>query len=211
MDPVGALQDKIAIVTGGGSAVGRAICTAFAKEGARVAIVDFDESAAAAVATELESFGAQAIAIGCDVSNAGEITMAVKATVDWFGTVDILANNAQAAINDVALEDMTDADFEVAIAAGPGATLRFMRACHPHLVDGGHVINVRIGAEVIVVPDSATREWDWYGITVSSLSPAVLDDNPTDIGRVAVLLAGTDTRYTPSCQVKAESAGALVA
>ncbi len=194
------LQDKVAIVTGGAGGVGRGICTAFAREGARVAIVDINESGAAALATELESVGAQALAIPCDISDADEITKAVKETVDWFGTVDILVNNAQAGTHDVALEDMTDADFDVALATGPMATFRFMKVRHPYLVDGGRVINLRSGAEVVAMPNragyntakgaiaaltkSAAREWGRHGITVNCLSPFVLHDKVRSSSRI---------------------------
>jgi NAD(P)-dependent dehydrogenase (short-subunit alcohol dehydrogenase family) len=247
------LQDKVAIVTGGAGGVGRGICTAFAREGARVAIVDINESGAAALATELESVGAQALAIPCDISDADEITKAVEETVDWFGTVDILVNNAQAGTHDVALEDMTDADFDVALATGPTATFRFMKACHPYLVDGGRVINLRSGAEVVAMPNragyntakgaiaaltkSAAREWGRHGITVNCLSPFVLhdkakeffEDHPdelegllagvsiprsgdaeTDVGRVAVFLAGPDASFVTGCTVTADGGGAFV-
>lgn len=149
---MGVLQDKVAIVTGGAGGVGRGICTAFAKEGARVVIVDIDEPAAAKVVTDLESLGAQAIAIRCDISDADEINQAVHAAVEWFGTVDILVNNAQAATHDVALEDMTDDDFNLALATGPTAAFRFMKACHPYLTGGGRVINLRSGAELVAMP-----------------------------------------------------------
>lgn len=55
------------------------------------------------------------------------------------------------AINrDVALEDMTDTDFDEALTTGPAATLRFMRACHPYLVDGGYIINLNSCDDMLV-------------------------------------------------------------
>lgn len=250
---MGVLQDKVAIVTGGAGGVGRGICTAFAKEGARVVIVDIDEPAAAKVVTDLESLGAQAIAIRCDISDADEINQAVHAAVEWFGTVDILVNNAQAATHDVALEDMTDDDFNLALATGPTAAFRFMKACHPYLTGGGRVINLRSGAELVAMPyragyntakgaiaaltKSAAREWGRQGITVNCLSPLVLhdkakaffEDHPeelegllasvsiprngdaeTDVGRVAVFLAGPDASFVTGCTVTADGGGAFV-
>ncbi len=82
-----------------------------------------------------------------------------------------------------------------------------MRACHPYLVDGGHVINVRSGAQAVVVPDSATREWDWYGITVSCLSAFVLNEQPTEIGRIVMSLADPEPSFVSSRAMTADSAG----
>ncbi len=230
---MGVLQDKVAIVTAGGG-VGREICTAFAKEGARVAVLDIDESAAIDVVTDLESLGAQAIALRCDITDADEITKAVKEAVDWFGTVDILVNSMPAISRDVALEDMTDADFDRALATGPAATLRFMRACHPYLADGGHVINLNSHADLANVPTSAAREWGWHGITVNglsafgihdeatahideldallkSMSSAPGEDVETDIGHLAVFLAGPDASLVAARAATADGDNVLVA
>lgn len=187
---MGVLENKVAIVTGAGGGVGRGICTAFAKEGARVVIVDIDEPAAAAVADAVEALHADALAIRCDIRNADEIAHAVDATVDRFGTVDILVNNAQAATHDIALEDMSDSDFDLAMTTGPTATFRFMKACHPYLKDGGRVINLRSAAELLALPNragynaakgaiaaltkAAAREWGGQGITVNCLAPKVM-------------------------------------
>lgn len=234
---MGLLQDKVAIITGAADSAGMSICAAFAKEGARVAIVDMDELAAAALATDLDSAGAQAIAIPCDVRNADDIIRSVDMAADWFGTVDILVNNAQSATHDVALADMADADFDLAMVTGPTATFRFMRACHPHLVNGGHVINLRSGTEVVSMPKSAAREWGWYGITVHYLTTVVRDgkdtanfdahadglngplsglsglrggDTDIDIGHVAVLLAGTEASVAARFTATASESCALI-
>jgi NAD(P)-dependent dehydrogenase (short-subunit alcohol dehydrogenase family) len=186
---MGVLENKVAIVTGGGGGVGRGICAAYAKEGAHVAIVDIDEPSAAAVAKDVEALNAQALVIHCDIGNANEIASAVQATVDRFGSVDILVNNAQAATHDVALEDMSDDDFDLALATGPTATFRFMKACYPYLKGGGRIIKVRSAAEPLALPNragyiaakgaiaaltkAAAREWGKQGITVNCLAPKV--------------------------------------
>lgn len=234
---MGLLQDKVAIITGATNGAGLSICAAFTKEGARVAIVDMDEFAATALATDLASAGAQAIAVPCDVRNGDDITRSVNIAVDWFGTVDILVNNAQFATHDVALADMSDADFDLAMVTGPTATFRFMRACHPHLVNGGHVINLRSGTDVVSMPNSAAREWGWYGISVNYLTTVVrngkatanFDDHADElngpplgrsilrngdadigIGHVAVLLAGTEASVAASFTATTSERCALI-
>ena len=186
------LHDKVAIVTGGGGGVGRGICTAFAKEGAKVVVLDIDGQAAKSVASHLESIGAQCVVLQSDISDADEIERAVQSTVEWFGTVDILVDNAQAGRHDVGLEDMPDDDFNLALATGPVAAFRFMKACYPYLTDGGRIINLRSGAETNGMPNragyntakgaiaaltkSAAREWGRRGITVNCLAPFVLHE-----------------------------------
>lgn len=190
---MGVLEDRVAIVTGGGGGLGRGICTAYAKEGARVAIIDVNEPSAQAVVADLQALNFEALAISCDVGSADQITQAVAATVERFGTVDILVNNAQAASHDVAFEDLTDEDFDLALATGPIATARFMRACFPYLKGRGRIINMRSGAELAGLPNrgayvaakgaisaltkAAAREWGRHGITVNSMLPFVLHES----------------------------------
>ena len=85
------LDNKVALVTGGASGFGKGIAETFAREGARVAVVDINEQAARAAAASISN---KAIAVRCDVSRRADVEAAVKATVDAFGGIDILVNNA---------------------------------------------------------------------------------------------------------------------
>src|SRR5262245_55917609 len=85
------LDNKVALVTGGGSGFGKGIAETFAREGARVAVIDINEQAARATASAISN---KAIAVGCDVSRRADVDAAVKATLNAFGTIDILVNNA---------------------------------------------------------------------------------------------------------------------
>ena len=85
------LENKIALVTGGGSGFGKGIVETFAREGARVAVVDINEQAARAVAAGASN---KAIAVRCDVSQRTDVEHAVAVTLDAFGAIDILVNNA---------------------------------------------------------------------------------------------------------------------
>jgi NAD(P)-dependent dehydrogenase (short-subunit alcohol dehydrogenase family) len=86
--------NKVAFITGGAAGMGLAAVKAFAEEGAAVAIVDNNESAAKSVANELLSAGHKAIAVRCDVSDEAEVEAAVDATVSAFGSLDAAFNNA---------------------------------------------------------------------------------------------------------------------
>ena len=87
----GMLQDKVAVVTGGGSGIGRAACLLFAREGASVVVADINEAAAQAVAAEI---GAGAIAVRVDVADRASTDAMVEAAIVAFGRLDAACNNA---------------------------------------------------------------------------------------------------------------------
>lgn len=87
------IQDKIALVTGGGNGIGRAICLCLAAEGAKVVVVDLNNNEAQKVTQEIKSSGGDALAIACDATNPDDVDMMVQKTVDEYGTADILVNN----------------------------------------------------------------------------------------------------------------------
>lgn len=89
------LKGKVAVVTGGDTGIGRAICLAFAREGAAV-VIDYhgDEKPADALVNEIEELGSKAIAVAADVSNPEQVEALIGAAVNAFGGLDILVNNA---------------------------------------------------------------------------------------------------------------------
>ena len=89
------LGDKVVIVTGGDTGIGKAISVAMAREGASV-VIDYvgDGAPASEVVHEVESFGARACAVGADVSKSDEVVQLIGAAVDKFGKVDVMVNNA---------------------------------------------------------------------------------------------------------------------
>lgn len=184
---MGVLDGKVAIVTGAARGVGRGIATALAKEGARVAVADVLD--ASAVVAEIGPDLAWAAT--CDVRRSTEVDAFVASVVERWGTVDVLVNNAIAtAIGP--FEDVTDADLELVFATGPLASAYFMRACFPHLKDGGRVINLRSGTEQAGLPGyvsyvaakaavggltrAAAREWGRHGINVNAIVPFSLSE-----------------------------------
>lgn len=183
----GVLTDRAAIVTGAGKGVGRGIALALAAEGARVAVAARSEQKASPVVTEIRGRGGEAIGVVCDVAQPGAAEACVAATLDAFGSVDILVNNANVAPYG-ALLDVTDKAFDLAWRVGPLAVLRFMRAGHAHLREGGVIINLTSGSAlrahplglggyaavkdaISVLTRTAAVEWGPDGIRVVSLMP----------------------------------------
>jgi meso-butanediol dehydrogenase/(S,S)-butanediol dehydrogenase/diacetyl reductase len=88
------LKGKVAIITGAGAGIGRAAGLLFANEGASIAAVDLDRQTNAALAAEIQQAGGRALAIAADVSRAADVERVVRGTLESFGRVDILFNNA---------------------------------------------------------------------------------------------------------------------
>ena len=88
------LKDKIALITGAGSGIGRAAAILFAREGACVAVADISLDAATETVRSIEDLGGQARALSCDVSDSEDAHEMVRSTVDAFGRLDILVNSA---------------------------------------------------------------------------------------------------------------------
>jgi len=105
------LADKIAIVTGGGSGIGRAICRLFAQEGATVVVSDIDGEAARQVVEEIKAQGGKALAVKTDVTQEQEVAALVEDTTRRFGRLDIMVNNA--GVNSpMSWKEMTKAEWD---------------------------------------------------------------------------------------------------
>lgn len=128
------LTDKVAIVTGGGRGIGRAIVEALAAEGARVAIIDRDNvDRAEALAAEL---GGGAAAFRADVSDADDVTRMVAAVTERFGHIDILVNNAGTLSRKTILEDSPE-DWDRVLKTNLYGCYHCARAVAPGMVKRG--------------------------------------------------------------------------
>ena len=191
------LDGKAALVTGGSRGIGRAICLELAREGARVA-VNFQSSAAAAdeVVAEIEAGGGDAFALRGDVANANDAAAIVKATVDRFGALDVLVNNA-GITRDGLLMRMSEDDWDAVHNTNlRGAFLVTKAAMRPMLrARGGRIINITsvvgvIGnagqanyaaakAGLIGFTRAVAREVASRGITVNAVAPGFIQTDIT--------------------------------
>ena len=121
------LVDKVAIVTGAGRGIGKAIAIALAREGANVVVNDINIQTAEEVVKEIKSFGWKALAIQVDVSDSKEVNQMVQSAIKKFKRVDILVNNA-AIIKRGSIEDLTEEDWDRVIDVNLKGAFNCMKA-----------------------------------------------------------------------------------
>ena len=130
------LRDKVAVVTGAASGIGKEIALVYSREGAKVAIADVNKEAADAVAGELRKRGGQAIGVAMDVTNETAVDAGVDAVVSAFGGVDILVSNAGIQIVHP-LEAFPFADWKKLLAIHLDGAFLTTRACLPRMYASG--------------------------------------------------------------------------
>lgn len=184
------LAGKTALVTGGGQGVGQGIAYALAAEGARVAVAGRTLESLERTCAEIRRRGGEALAVPCDVTRAEHIDGCLAQVLEAFGGLDILVNNAHIVPLGRLLE-VSDQAFQQGWDSGPLATLRLMRACHPHLKGGGVVVNLASSAAVRwdasgygayaatkeairSLSRAAACEWGPDGIRVNVIAPHAL-------------------------------------
>lgn len=130
------LKDKVAIVTGAASGIGKEIAHAYAREGARVAIADLNQAGADAAAEDIKSAGGQAMGVAMDVTSEEQVDGGVAKVVDAWGGVDILVSNAGIQIVNP-VQDFSFHDWKKMQAIHLDGAFLTTRACLRHMYDGG--------------------------------------------------------------------------
>jgi len=133
--------DKVCLVTGGGSGIGRAACERFGAEGGRVVVVDLHEEAAKEMADKIKSGGGDAIAVRADVGSSANIQAAIKAAADAWGRLDVIVNDA-AMMTFTPLLDTSEDKFEQVLAVNLLSVFRFCKYGVPHMQEGGAIVNI---------------------------------------------------------------------
>ena len=206
------LAGKIAIITGAGRGLGKAIAKLFAAEGASIAVLSRTPENVESTVAEITSAGGVAVGFTCDVSDLKAIDAAVNDIVARFGGVDILVNNAHDTVNLTnKIMDITQEQLDSQMKTGPYAALRFMQACQPHMKarGGGRIINMASGAGISgaitygpyamskeamrALTRAAAREWGKHDITVNNVCPLGL----TEGLELAISKGFSETPETP--------------
>lgn len=138
----GKLADKVAIITGGDSGIGRAVAIAYAREGADVLIAYLSEHEDAnEVKALIEKEGRKAVLVSGDLADADHCRAVIKRAVDELGGIDVLVNNAahQATFKDIA--DISDEEWEKTFKVNLHAMFYLTKAAVPHMSPGGSIVN----------------------------------------------------------------------
>ena len=214
------LQDKVAIVTGSGRGIGRAIALKLASEGAAVVVNDIDDVPAAEVVSEIEAMGAKAISVTGDVTEPDFGVRIVMTAIEQLGGLDIIINNAGFTWDGV-IAKMSDEQFQKMFDVHVTAPFRILRAASDHfrskskeeLADGREVfrkvvnissvsgvignagqVNYSAAKKAIIgVTQSLAKEWGRYKVNVNAVAYGMIETRltqPVEAEKVQVDVGG---------------------
>lgn len=130
------LDGKVAVVTGAGSGIGRAIALIYAREGAKVAVADLNETAAGAVTAQIVQLGGKAMSVAMDVTDESAVIAGISSIATLWGGVDILVSNAGVQIVHP-LEEFSFSEWKRMLAIHMDGAFLTTRACLPHMYASG--------------------------------------------------------------------------
>jgi NAD(P)-dependent dehydrogenase (short-subunit alcohol dehydrogenase family) len=186
------LEQRIAIITGAGQGIGRAIALGLAREGATVVIAEINEASANTVKNEIEASGGRALVIGTDVSNETSVQAMVEKSLKAFRRVDILVNNA-GIFPTSPVEEMGEEEWDLVIGTNLVGAFLCARTVVPKFLDqgSGRIISLTSGrafqgakngahyaaskAGIIGFSKSLALELAPHGVTVNVICPGITD------------------------------------
>ncbi|MHB8772261.1 MAG: SDR family NAD(P)-dependent oxidoreductase [Syntrophales bacterium] len=185
--------DQVAVVTGAGRGIGRAIALAFAAEGAKVALVDVDAEALERVRSEVAALGGEVLAAPCDITRSASVGEMVAQVLGRFGRIDILVNNA-GIIRRGTIETVTDQEWDAVISVNLTGTFNCCKAVVAPMKrqGGGRIVNVssiagklgditsapgygpsKAGGDALM--KTLSRQLAPYGIRVNAVAPHAIE------------------------------------
>jgi NAD(P)-dependent dehydrogenase (short-subunit alcohol dehydrogenase family) len=189
---------RVVIVTGAGQGIGRGIALHLGHNGASVVVAEWKEHRATRTVDELTAMGASALAAVCDVSSREQVEAMVAQSVERFGRVDALVNNAQTFRPQAPLATVEEEDVDTFYDSGVKGTLWGMQAVYPHMQrEGwGRIVNVASAAGITGMPGygaynaskeairaltrTAAREWGRDGVIVNCICPGAASKRGQD-------------------------------
>ena len=180
------LNEKVAIVTGAGQGIGKGIALCLAKRGVKIVATGRRLEPIEQTIAEIKELGGDGFAMSCDSADRAKVEEVVKATVDTYGTVDVVVNNAQAIVPSAPVEETT---YENMLKAWESGSLNYMQAAFPYMKEQheGRIINFASATGMFGIAGQlaygsnkealrgltkiAAKEWGQYGICVNIVLP----------------------------------------
>tara|TARA_B100000029_G_scaffold457628_2_gene486489 strand:- start:1112 stop:1939 length:828 start_codon:yes stop_codon:yes gene_type:complete len=204
------LKDKVAVITGGGGGIGRALALAFAAEGMHIALADVEEEPLAAVASEVEQMGVQCSTSVIDVTDLTSMQTFANNVVKELGGAHVICNNAGVVTMRKA-QDMSPSDWDWVVGVNLYGVINGIQAFLPKMVEqaeGGHIVNTASIAGLVpeATPGILSYTASKYGVTGLTESMR-LDLEQYNIGCTVVCPGGVATRIVEAGRNRPEEYG----
>ena len=186
----GKLEGKVAIVTGAGNGIGRAIARCFAEVGASVCCADIDETAARATADQIEAAAGRAFGLRTEVSQSASARAAVEAAVARFGRLDILVNNAAVFPPKAGIDELDEGTWDRALAVNIGGAFHMSRHAIPHIRAAGGGSIIHVASQMARVGSAGDAAYCATKAALLGLAKAMALDHAKDRIRVNTLSPG---------------------
>ncbi len=201
-------KDKVAVITGGASGMGRAFADRFGADGCKIVIADVEEPTLNQAIKELEANGVEATGVVTDVSNAKDMDALGKLVFEKYGTVNLLFNNAGVATGGP-LVDASIQDWEWVIGVNLFGVIHGLRVFLPHMQEHGdaHIVNTASVAGLLSYPQMAVYNTTKHAVvTISETLYNELQQSESNLG-ISVLCPGiVNTKITESERNRPEQA-----
>jgi 3-oxoacyl-[acyl-carrier protein] reductase len=221
------LEGKVAIVTGAATGIGKAIALAFGAAGARVVVNHLDTpDLADAVVAEISRGGGEALAVAADISSRVQFEALVSATIDHFGSWDVLVNNAGIALVKP-FGEVSENEFDRSFQVNVKGTFHGCQLALERMADGGRVINISSSTTGLMLPGYGvydatkgaieamsrviSKEFGRRGITVNAVSPGATETETYRTGKSGEFLGALEAMSAFGRLGRPEEIAAVVA
>lgn len=216
-------EQRVAIVTGAARGIGAATAVRLAAEGHAVAVLDLDEAACEATVAKITEQGGKALALGCDVSDSGQVETAVARVAAELGAPVVLVNNA-GVLRDNLLFKMSEADWDTVMNVHLRGAFLMSRACQKHMVDAGfgRIVNLSSSsalgnrgqvnyaaakAGMQGFTKTLAKELGKFGVTANSVAPGFIATDMTAATAERVGMGFEDFKAAAATQIPVARTG----
>ena len=216
-------EQRVAIVTGDARGIGAATAVRLAEEGRAVAVIDLDEAACKDTVEKITAAGGKALAVGCDVSDAGQVEAAVTRIAEELGAPVILVNNA-GVLRDNLLFKMAESDWDTVMNVHLKGAFLMTRACQKYMVDAkfGRVVNLSSSsalgnrgqvnyatakAGLQGFTKTLAKELGKFGVTANAVAPGFIVTEMTAATAARVGMGFEDFQAAAATQIPVQRVG----